>query len=487
MSLALLDLARANGPALIVAAPLIGAALAVALPNGRLSWLAAVVGALVAAVVGVDLALRAAGGGVNVATSLFGLRGDGFGAWAAALIASAGALSLLATGATLRREFGARGASFAMALGACVVAGWCGAALAGDVATLIIAAEGAWLASIGFVALGSEGARGALSGALRMLIHGGVAVALMLAGAGFVFAGAGTLDLFAIASAPIAAPTATAAGVALILFGLTLKAGVAPMHAWLGPVFGRAGGAAALLLAAVACAGALAAAGRVALFALSAPAIAPSLSLVLLTFGLMSVVIGSAQAIGAVHVRRMAAYACVAQAGCVLVSLSLGSPAGFAAALVLLSAYIAGALAVFGGAICLGDARGMSVLDGLGRRAFVSSVTLTAGALSLMGAPLTLGFLGRWRLIEAGVGGGWWWCAGAAIVASLAAVFYGGRIIERIYFRRAGALFEGGGWRSAFVAPVLAMAVAAIAVGLAPSSLLRAADAAVAATIEGAP
>jgi NADH:ubiquinone oxidoreductase subunit 2 (subunit N) len=95
----------------------------------------------------------------------------------------------------------------------------------------------------------------------------------------------------------------------------------------------------------------------------------------------------------------------------------------------------------------------------------------------MMGAPLTIGFVGRWRLIEASVGAGWWWATGAAIIASLAAVFYGGRLIERIYFRRATTAAEADRdpWRFAR-APAALVAILAIALGCAPALLIDAAD-----------
>jgi multicomponent Na+:H+ antiporter subunit D len=157
-----------------------------------------------------------------------------------------------------------------------------------------------------------------------------------------------------------------------------------------------------------------------------------------------------------------------------LLSVSLGSPAGFAAALVQIFALAATMLALFAACAVTRDAS-LQSLDGLGRRHPLAGVAVTAGALSLMGAPLTVGFLGRWRLIEAAVGAGWWWVAGIALLASLAAVFYGGRLIERVYFRRAATVadFEKDPWRF-LTAPSLAVAIAAIALGVEPSWLLQA-------------
>lgn len=482
-----LDLARLNAPYLMLLAPLAGAALAAVIPNARACWAIACGATLFSAALGADLALRSLLGDapLNFAQIGIALRADGVGAFAAPLIALAGALVTLAAGALYRAEAGPRVAPFVLALLLCVIAGWIGAAFAADFIGLFIAAETAWLASIGLVALSGERDRATLSGALRMLMGGGAASAFLLLGVGMIARGAGSLDVRAMASASIAAPDLTAVGVGVTLAALAFKAGVAPLHLWIGAAYGRSGALAPLALGAVGSIGAMAALMRVASAALAAPSIGQGISAALVAAGVISVAIASVQAVGARNVRRMAAYAAAAQAGCALVSVGLGSAAGLAAALVQLAAQTATALALFGGAAALGGSAALSALDGLSRRAPFASFALTAGALSLMGAPLTLGFLGRWRLIEAGVGAGWWWASGTVIVASLSAVLYGGRAIERIYFRRTETVFDGRRelWRLA-LAPALIVAAAAIAIGAQPAELLRAADAA-ARLIEG--
>lgn len=468
-----LEIARINAPLLLVTAPLVGAALAAAFPNPRASWALAALAALITALFAIDLGWR----GLFSASSTGISRHDGAGLFAAPLLAAAGALVTLAFGAS-NQDVTERTAPFSYALVLVMIAGWCGALVASDFVSLFAAVETAWLAGVGLAAVHAERDRAGLSGALRMLLAGGVGAALLLLGIGLIAHSIGSTRLLAFVEARIDTPETASIGVALVLMALALKAGAAPFHFWVGGAFGRTG--AALALGALAAFGAVAVLVRVAGFAFAAPALGGGVSATLTIIGAASVVIGSLHAAGARNLKRLAAYAGVAQIGCILLSAALGSPAGLAAALVQMFAMLAAALALFGGGAAIGGVA-LPSLDGLGRRAPLASVAISIAALSLMGAPLTAGFLGRWRMIEAGVGIGWWWAACAVVAASLAGVFYAGRLIDRLYFRKSSAPYvgEGGGWRWLF-GPMLVVAIVAIMLGLEPVWLLRAADAAAA-------
>lgn len=482
-----LELARLHAPLLVVLAPLIGAGLAMLAP-ARLSWVVSMLAALVSAGLALDAAARALAGGVPLAGAIEGvaLYADGIGIFAAALILLAGGLVSIGAGAFVR-DFSSRVTPFAFALAACVAAGWCAAVFARGLLGVFAAVEFAWLAMVGLLALSAD--RGALNGAMRMFVAGGVSSALFLLGVALVDRGVGSTDLLALPRTHIDAPALAATGVGLMLLALALKGGVAPLHFWIGAAYGRAGRLAALMLGAVAAVGALSVMVRLASYAIPAPAIGEGVSAMLAALGAVSVVVGSVQAVGARNVLRLAAYASAAQAGVALLCAALGSPAGFAAALVQMFAMLVATLALIGGvAFGTSGVATMEALDGMGRRAPLASAALTAAAISFMGAPLTTGFLGRWRLVEAGVGAGWWWAAGAVIVISLAGVFYGGRLVERVYFRRAQSAHEGGSselWRFSG-APLLVFAILATVWGLAPGVLLRAADGA-SALMAGAP
>ncbi|MEZ5972978.1 MAG: proton-conducting transporter membrane subunit [Hyphomonadaceae bacterium] len=478
MTPAYLDLARAHAPLLMIVAPLLGAALTLVTGAARVSWVVACVAAGIGAYVAIDFASVALGGaGQAIAGVGVALFVDGVGSFAAALLASVAAVTILAVGASLK-DSGAAVAPLALALVLCIASGWIGALVARDLIAIVAAVETAWLASVGLVMLNAQRGRGALNGALRMLSYGGVGAAFMLLGAGMIARATGSSAIDALPLAHIQAHNLAAAGAALIVLGLAVKGAVAPMHAWAAAAVGRLPTTYVLGIGVLSVLGALSALVRFSAYAIAAPEIGAAISAALAVLGSASVIVGSVQAVGARNLLRLTAYAGASQAGCVLLSIALGSPAGFAAALMQLVAFSAAAMALYGGAAA-GRVQSLEMLDGYGQRAPLASAAITFGALSLMGAPLTIGFLGRWRLVEAGVGAGWWWAAALVVVASLAGVFYGGRLIERMYFRRANAAYAGerGVWRIA-LAPALIVAIATVTIGVAPGFLLRAAAAA---------
>ena len=180
--------------------------------------------------------------------------------------------------------------------------------VARDLLGVFAAIEFAWLASVGVLALSSD--RGALNGASRMFVAGGMSSALFLLGAALVHRGVGGTDLATLPSVHIDAPGLAAAGIGLVLLSVALKAGIAPLNFWIGAAYGRAGRLAVLVLGAIGAVGARCVSwcGSHRLHCL-APAIGEGVSITLATLGAVSVVIGSVQAVGARNVLRLAAYA----------------------------------------------------------------------------------------------------------------------------------------------------------------------------------
>jgi len=161
---------------------------------------------------------------------------------------------------------------------------------------------------------------------------------------------------------------------------------------------------------------------------------------VLLPLGVIGMFGASLAAIFQDDVKRMLAYSSVGQIGYILLGLSLGTQAGLTASLVhvLNHGLMKGAL--FMAVACvvyrLGSHK-VAAFEGLGRRMPVTAAAFIVSGLSLIGVPLTVGFISKWYLLEASFDAGHAWAAFLIVASSLLAVIYIGRIIELMVLKPA--------------------------------------------------
>ena len=272
-------------------------------------------------------------------------------------------------------------------------------------------------------------------------------------------------------------------GAALLIAALVALAGVAPAHGWTADIAAHTPHGTASVVMIVARISAFVALIRMYGLTQDAPGhgAAQAFALGCAALGVIGVVAGSGQAIGASDARRLAAHALTAQFGCALIGLAAGGADGAVAALFVIAAGAMTALAlVVGAAVArpqLGAAAPMSALDGLAvQRPFVAAA-IGVAAFGLTGAPLTAAFLGKWLSIEAALARGWYWAAAAIVAASFASVFVAGQIIERMYFRERSAQIGPMPAGALYMAPALLAAVTATLVfgwnGAAPLEAAR--------------
>ena len=74
-------------------------------------------------------------------------------------------------------------------------------------------------------------------------------------------------------------------------------------------------------------------------------------------------------------------------------------------------------------------------MNGLGRAMPWTMAAFVAGGLSIIGVPLTVGFISKWYLIQAALEQGLWPVAVTVLVGSLLAVVYVWKVVEVAYFR----------------------------------------------------
>jgi len=255
----------------------------------------------------------------------------------------------------------------------------------------------------------------------------------------------GTLNMADLAERlPAVADTRTVhTAVAFIVVGLCLKIALFPLHLWLPNAYAYAPSAVTALIAATSTKVAVYVLIRFVYTILGADFAFGELSLaaVLLGLAVLGMLTASAVAVTQPDARRLLAYSSVAQVGYMVLGLSLASVAGLTATLLHMMnhAVMKGALFMALGCVAyrLG---GTAVADlrGLGRSMPWTMAAFVAGGLSLIGVPLTVGFISKWYLVLAALEQGRWILVAAIVASSLLAVAYIWRIVEAAYFQGPG-------------------------------------------------
>jgi multicomponent Na+:H+ antiporter subunit D len=167
---------------------------------------------------------------------------------------------------------------------------------------------------------------------------------------------------------------------------------------------------------------------------------------ILMLLAVAAILIASLVAVFQNNVKRMLAYSSVAQIGYIILGISLASADGVSAGMLHLfnHALIKGALFLAMGCIFLrlGSVE-LRDMHGLARQMPWTMAAFVVGGLSLIGIPLTAGFISKWYLVSAVLTHGYWSLAVLILVSSLLALMYIWRVVEAAYFFAPGAAMHG--------------------------------------------
>jgi NADH-quinone oxidoreductase subunit N len=161
------------------------------------------------------------------------------------------------------------------------------------------------------------------------------------------------------------------------------------------------------------------------------------LSVVFVIIALASMLAGNLLALLQSNVKRILAYSSIAHLGYLVVAfLASGNRAVIAVAFYL-TAYFVTTLAAFGVMTLLSteEDEADEIADYRGlfwRRPWLGGI-MTAALLSLAGVPLTVGFVGKFYLVLAGIGSTLWLLVFTLVLSSAIGLFYYLRIIVSIY------------------------------------------------------
>ncbi|HEX8188106.1 MAG TPA: NADH-quinone oxidoreductase subunit N [Pyrinomonadaceae bacterium] len=286
------------------------------------------------------------------------------------------------------------------------------------------------------------------------LVYGATAKAIP----GGVIAGTTNLSVIAERINDSLYPPLLFAGAAMLLIGFAFKVALAPFHVWTPDVYEGAPTPVTAFMAAGPKAAGFAAFMRVFLFAFPLAAAAATSKAAtgaqlhsawldaLWLLAILTMSVGNVVALTQTNVKRMLAYSSIAHAGYALVGFVAAGAAdasrqgdAVAAVVFYLLVYAImnlGAFAVVTLVARSGDRR-TDVEDyrGIGFQSPALSLTLSLFLLSLLGVPLTAGFMGKVVVFSEALGQGYWWLVVIGVLNTAISVYYYLRLIVVMFFR----------------------------------------------------
>ncbi len=316
--------------------------------------------------------------------------------------------------------------------------------------------------------------------ALKYFLIGAFASGFLLYGIALTFGASGHTNLQLIGAQLSNGPASLMArlGLGLLIIGMAFKVAAVPFHMWAPDVYDGSPTPITGFMATGVKVAAFIALVRV-LF-VSFPAFDQVWQPIIGVLAVVTMIVGNLVALAQKNVKRMLAYSSVAHAGYLLAAVWPGTRLGAAAVLFYLLAYSLTTIAAFAllGSLGTGGERDVRFDDvaGLARRRPWAAFGLAICMLSLLGFPGTIGFIGKWAILQSVLAEGQYILPVVLVVTSVISAGYYLPLIMSMYMKPEG---ERPTWKELVLAqPGAAMvfvAVAAVVVfGILPSGVIDA-------------
>jgi|TARA_Y100000294_G_scaffold178064_1_gene207089 multicomponent Na+:H+ antiporter subunit D len=319
------------------------------------------------------------------------------------------------------------------------VTGLMGVVITGDLFNLYVFIEISALSGYVLVAVGRK--RDALIASYNYLMLGTIAATFILLGIGYLYMVTGTLNM---ADLRVRLPMLYNSKVVLTAFafftvGLSLKLALFPLHIWLPNVYNHAPSVVSALMAATSAKVGAYVLLRImfTVFTLEFDLQAVPVTKIFLFLSAIAIIAGSVLAIAQTNIKRMLAYSSVGQIGYIVLGAALANQLALTGSLIHLlnHALMKGTLFLAVGAVVYKTGiEEISGLKGMGKKMPFTMAAFTVGALSMIGVPLTVGFISKWYLALGALKAGMWFFVLIILISSLLTAVYFWRVIEGIYF-----------------------------------------------------
>ena len=283
--------------------------------------------------------------------------------------------------------------------------------------------------------------------ALKYLLLGAVASAVLLFGMALIFGFTGQTQLGDIAAAiqsmslsGVLASPGLIAGMVLIIAGFGFKIAAVPFHMWVPDVYEGAPTPITAYLSVASKAAGFAILLRVFFSAFGLPSwLSLDWGMVFAILAAVGMTVGNIIALSQTNIKRMLGYSSIAQAGYLMVGLATvgfvaaSDVAGRSGLLFFLASYALTNLGAFTAIIAISgkvDSDLIKDYTGMGKRAPFLALALTLCLLSLIGMPPAAGFMAKFYIFSGAVQQGLLWLVIIAVINSVISAYYYLRVVK---------------------------------------------------------
>ena len=361
---------------------------------------------------------------------------DGFGTFFRVLTIAVGLLTVLPSYGFLARQDAETSEYHALVLFS--IAGQCLMAVSNDLIMVFIGLEISSISSYVLAGYLRDDKRNNES-ALKYFLLGSFATAFFLYGVALIYGATGSVNLSNVRANVLQSGTDAmpllAVAAALMFVGLAFKVSAAPFQVWAPDVYQGAPTPVAAFMSAGPKAAAFAVFLRI--FFTAFEPIGARWEPMVWIAALASMCVGNFAALLQTNIKRMLAYSSIAHAGYVLVALTARTNDGAAALMFYLASYALMNIGAFAAVAHLsgkGD-RFVNIDDfkGLARKQPLAAAMFTIFLLSMIGVPLTAGFLGKFYVFKAALESHLVWLTVLGLLNSAVAAYYYLRILVMMY------------------------------------------------------
>jgi len=444
---ALLGPALDDLPALLIAVPLLAAAVCVVIRRPRWTWLLAfVVSWGVFADAGYLLYKVWVGGTISYSEGGWvppwgiELRVDLLNALVLLIVTGICAIVVTAAPGSLAQEVPRRKHYLFYAVYLLCMTGLSGMTITGDAFNIFVFLEISSLSSYVLISQGTTPR--ALTSAIQYLVMGTIGGTFILLGVGMLYMVTGTLNIvdMGVQLQAVGPNRTVLVALACIGVGTGIKLAVFPLHTWLPNAYTFAPAIVTAFLAATATKVAYYVLVRYvfSVFGVEFAFTRLRLDAVLMPLAIVAMFAGSLVAIFQDDIKRMLAYSSVAQIGYMVLGLSLASVSGLTGGIIHMFNHALMKSGLFLVMACVLLRMGSTRIDafrGLARRMPLTFGAFVVGGLGLIGVPGTVGFVSKWYLVRGALESHLWPVAVLILLSSLLALVYVWRVVEVAYFQ----------------------------------------------------